>query len=149
MISTSRCFSAPPLPLKQSSFEKLTEPKYVRATDRLNARRSAISTIGGKTKPGTIGLPVLGTDAKIVDVDDPTIEITSGEPGALHKGPQVMKGTSTPLKPQKQPLKTVAFTGDIVTVDDRFFGGKPQGRIDSRGEKTHESWTRCFTHPSP
>ncbi len=79
---------------------------------------------GGKVKPGCIGLPIPDTDAKLVDVDDYTKEITDlGEPGELCvKGPQVMKGY------HHRPDETAAIlkdgwllTGDIATVDDEGY----------------------------
>ncbi len=79
---------------------------------------------GGNVKPGCIGLPVPNTDAKLVDVEDPDLEITEfGIPGELCvKGPQVMKGY------HNRPEETAAvlkdgwlFTGDIATVDDEGY----------------------------
>ncbi|MFH1116150.1 MAG: long-chain fatty acid--CoA ligase [Pseudomonadota bacterium] len=79
---------------------------------------------GGKEKPGCIGLPVPDTDVKLVDVDDPTIEITEfNTPGEMCiKGPQVMKGYVN------KPEETAAvmkdgwlMTGDVVTVDEEGF----------------------------
>src|SRR5436190_9215826 len=47
----------------------------------------------GKAKEGSIGLPIPDTDCKLVDIDDPTREAASGEPGELAiAGPQVMLG---------------------------------------------------------
>jgi long-chain acyl-CoA synthetase len=76
---------------------------------------------GGKVKPGCIGLPVPSTDAKLVDVNDQSKDVTAfGEPGELCvKGPQVMKGY------HNRPDETAAvfedgwfLTGDIATVDE-------------------------------
>lgn len=79
---------------------------------------------GGKVKPGCIGLPVPSTEAKLVDVDDQSSEVTGfGEPGELCvKGPQVMKGY------HNRPDETAAvlrdgwlLTGDIATVDEEGY----------------------------
>lgn len=79
---------------------------------------------GGKVKPGCIGLPIPNTDAKLVDVEDPSKEITVfGEPGELCvKGPQVMKGY------HNRPAETAAvlrdgwlFTGDVAMVDEEGY----------------------------
>jgi long-chain acyl-CoA synthetase len=86
----------------------------------------AVSPSGhtAKTKPGTIGLPVSNTDAKLVDVDNYHIEITEpGVPGELCvKGPQVMKGYNN------KPDETAAvlrdgwlMTGDIATFDEEGY----------------------------
>ncbi len=80
--------------------------------------------LGGKEKPGCIGLPLPSTDAKIVDVDDYGKEITAfGEAGELCvKGPQVMKGYVN------RPDETTAalrdgwlLTGDIATMDEEGY----------------------------
>ncbi len=48
---------------------------------------------GAGNRPGTIGVPVADTEAKVVDPTDGTREMPDGEPGELIvRGPQVMKG---------------------------------------------------------
>ncbi len=79
---------------------------------------------GGKIKPGCIGLPVPSTDAKLVDADDYTHEITEfGKPGELCvKGPQVMKGYHNKPEETAAVLKDEwLLTGDIATVDEEGF----------------------------
>jgi long-chain acyl-CoA synthetase len=79
---------------------------------------------GGKVKPGCIGLPVPSTDAKLVDVNDETKEITEfGEPGELCvKGPQVMKGYHNRPDETAEVLKDGwLLTGDIATVDEEGY----------------------------
>jgi long-chain acyl-CoA synthetase len=80
--------------------------------------------LGGKIKPGCIGLPIPSTDAKLVDIEDPDREIlTFGDPGELCvKGPQVMKGY------HNRPVENAAafrdgwfLTGDIATVDQEGY----------------------------
>lgn len=80
--------------------------------------------LGGKEKPGCIGLPVPNTDAKLVDVDDYSREITAfGEPGELCvKGPQVMKGYVNRPEETAATLKDGwLLTGDIATVDEEGY----------------------------
>ena len=74
---------------------------------------------GREEKPGTVGVPLPGTDLKIVDVETGTRELPVGEVGEIcFKGPQVMKGY------YKNPEETAAvlkdgwlFTGDIGFLD--------------------------------
>lgn len=75
--------------------------------------------VANNRKQGTIGLPLPGTDIKIVDPDDPTKTMPVGERGELlAKGPQVMSGY------WKKPNETAEVfvdgwyrTGDIATMD--------------------------------
>jgi long-chain acyl-CoA synthetase len=79
---------------------------------------------GGKVKPGCIGLPIPNTEAKLVDVEDPSREIIAfGEPGELCvKGPQIMKGYHNRPDETALVLKDGwLFTGDIATVDEEGY----------------------------
>ena len=79
--------------------------------------------VADNRKQGTIGLPLPGTDIKIVDPDDPTKTVPTGERGELlAKGPQVMSGY------WKKPNETAEVfvdgwyrTGDIATMDEDGF----------------------------
>jgi long-chain acyl-CoA synthetase len=79
--------------------------------------------VAGNRKQGTIGLPLPGTDIRIVNPDDPTKDMPAGEPGELlAKGPQVMSGY------WRKPDATAEVfvdgwyrTGDIATIDDDGF----------------------------
>lgn len=72
---------------------------------------------------GTVGLPLPGTECRVVDPDDPTVDVEPGEAGELLvRGPQVFSGYFS------RPDETAAVfvddwfrTGDIVTIDDRGF----------------------------
>ena len=74
---------------------------------------------GGRIKPGTVGLPVPGTDMKIVDLEAGNRELPAGEIGEIaFRGPQIMKGY------HNQPEETAAvlragwmYTGDIGFMD--------------------------------
>ena len=74
-------------------------------------------------KPGSIGIPVLDTDIKIVDVETGTRELPAGEAGELCiSGPQVMKGYWRAGK------QTVALRPDIRAA----CGSTPRHRADGR-----------------
>ncbi len=125
--SVKKCLSgAAPLALETiKGFEELTGILISEAYG-LTETSPATHAIpfGGKVKPGCIGLPVPSTDAKLVDVEDPSREVTAfGEPGELCvKGPQVMKGY------YNKPEETAAIlkdgwlhTGDVATVDEEGY----------------------------
>ena len=79
--------------------------------------------VAGNRKQGTVGLPLPGTEARVVDPENPTQDVAAGERGELIvRGPQVMSGY------WKKPDATAEVfvddwfrTGDIVTIDDEGF----------------------------
>jgi long-chain acyl-CoA synthetase len=114
-----------------------------------------INPLGGKTKVGTIGLPLPNTDAKLVDLDDATKEITAvGLPGELCvKGPQVMKGYVNLREKTQQALQDGwLLTGDIATVDaDGYFTivDRKKDMIVLHGQKVYPRDVEevLFAHP--
>jgi long-chain acyl-CoA synthetase len=77
----------------------------------------------GKTKVGSIGLPMPDTDLKIVDLADGTKELPVGEAGEiLIKGPQVTNGY---YKMPDETAKTLQdgwlYTGDIGKMDEEGY----------------------------
>jgi long-chain acyl-CoA synthetase len=73
----------------------------------------------GPEKPGTVGLPLPGTDLRIVDAETGTRVLTAGEVGEIcFKGPQVMKGCYKKPEESKSALREGwLFTGDIGFLD--------------------------------
>jgi long-chain acyl-CoA synthetase len=72
---------------------------------------------------GSIGVPIIETDAKIVDVDDPTRELDVGEAGELMvKGPQVMQGYwNQPEETETTLLDGWLRTGDVARMDEQGY----------------------------
>jgi long-chain acyl-CoA synthetase len=72
---------------------------------------------------GTVGLPLPGTECRVVDPDEPTRDVPAGEKGELLvRGPQVFSGYYG--KPEETEAVFVDGwfrTGDIVTIDERGF----------------------------
>jgi long-chain acyl-CoA synthetase len=120
--SIKGCFSgAAPLPVEViKDFEAKTGSQICEGYG-LSETSPVVTTnpYGGKTKVGSIGLPVSDTDIKIVDLVDGTKEMPVGEPGEiLVKGPQVTSGY------YQMPEETATairdgwlYTGDIGTMD--------------------------------
>lgn len=77
----------------------------------------------GRQKPGSIGMPMPGTDARIVDLETGLQTLPSNEIGELVvRGPQVMAGY---WQRDDETARTIRngwlFTGDIAYMDDDGF----------------------------
>lgn len=68
---------------------------------------------------GTVGLPLPGTECRVVDPDEPTRDVPPGERGELLvRGPQVFQGYyGRPEETEKVFVDGWFRTGDIVTID--------------------------------
>lgn len=126
--SIKGCFSGgAPLPLETiKNFEALTGAQICEGFGLTETTPVAtINPFGGITKPGSIGVPLPDTLAKLVDVDDFYREITEiNTPGELCiKGPQVMKGyINRPEETETTVRDGWLLTGDIAVVDsDGYF----------------------------
>ena len=75
---------------------------------------------GGARKVGSIGLPISDTLCRIVDLEEGTRDMPSGQSGELIvKGPQVMKGyLNKPSETANTLRDGWCYTGDIATMDD-------------------------------
>ncbi|PZU40405.1 MAG: long-chain fatty acid--CoA ligase [Microbacterium sp.] len=73
--------------------------------------------------PGTVGLPLPGTECRVVDPDSPTTDVAPGERGELLvRGPQVFEGYyGKPEHTQEVFVDDWFRTGDIVTIDEAGF----------------------------
>lgn len=109
-------------------------------------------------KFGSVGLPVPGTDMKIVDVDTGTQELPLGEDGEIALcGPQVMKGYWN--RPDENELvfreldgKRFFLTGDIGHLDEEGFTvitDRKKDMIDVGGLKAYpkEIEEVLYAHP--
>ena len=78
----------------------------------------------GRSKIGSIGIPVIGTDVRLVDLDSGIEDVSPGKPGEMViKGPTVTKGYwNSPEETALQIRDGWLHTGDIATQDeDGFF----------------------------
>jgi len=127
LSSIKGCFSgSAPLSLEvMNRFEQLTG---ARITEGFGLTESSpvshVNPLFGLRKEGSIGVPMPGTDSKVVDLTEGTTEMPDGENGELIlRGPQVMKGY---WKHEEETTNAIRdgwlFTGDIAYRDtDGYF----------------------------
>lgn len=114
----------------------------------------AVNPPGGEVRPGTIGVPVPGTEVRLFDEAGNDVT-ASGGPGELAvRGPQVMSGY------WRQPEATAAtfhgdwfLTGDIATQDERGYlriVDRKKDMIDVSGFNVYpnEVEARLAEHPA-
>ena len=98
---------------------KLTEAYGMTETAPL----SVMNPYRGKKKLGTIGLPLLNTDVKLVEPGT-TREVAVGEPGEICvKGPQVMVGYYNRPEETKKAIDEDGYmhTGDVAIFDEEGY----------------------------
>ncbi len=80
--------------------------------------------IGPSRRPGTVGVPFPSTEIRVVDPDDPRVDLPLGEPGELLlRGPQVFQGYWNRPSTRRRLLLAGGWlrTGDIASVSPDGF----------------------------
>lgn len=110
--------------------------------------------VSGLQKPGSIGIPIPNTDAKIVDLLTGEETLPTGEVGELViAGPQIMKGYwKMPEETQHSIRSGWLYTGDLAKMDeDGFFYivGRKKELIIASGFNVYpvEVEDVIYTHP--
>jgi long-chain acyl-CoA synthetase len=125
--SIEACISgAAPLPQSvQERFEAITGGRLCEGYGLTEASPvTHVNPIHGRGKPGSIGLPMPSTDARIVDLDSGARVLEPGEIGELCvRGPQVMAGYyERPNETAQVIVDGWLHTGDVATMDaDGYF----------------------------
>ncbi len=112
---------AMPIPFElKERWEKSTGVKMVLGYGLTEASPETHNSPPCRVKAGTIGIPIIDTDARIVDMETGTINLPSGEVGELVvKGPQVMKGYWRSLSETRATLRRGwLYTGDLAIMDE-------------------------------
>ena len=121
--SINYCFSgSAPLPIEiMNQFEEITGSTIFEAYGLTEASPVTHATPAkGKRKPGSVGIALPSTDARIMDLESGTRELPAGEPGELVvKGPQIMKGYWNREEETAEALRDGwLYTGDIAYMDE-------------------------------
>ena len=114
-----------PLPARvHGQYEELTGRKIYEAYGLSEASSAALFAPYPKgAPPGSIGVPLPDTEARIVDFDTGTKELTPGEIGELTiRGPQIMQGYYGNEALTREVLRDGwLYTGDLARMDDEGF----------------------------
>ncbi len=128
LSSIKACISgAAPLPIEvQEAFEKLTKGRLIEGYGLTEASPiTHANPLHGVRKPGSIGIPIPNTEAKIVDLQT-DLDLPPGEIGELVvRGPQVMMGywdKNEQIDDQSVIKDGWLYTGDVAICDnDGYF----------------------------
>jgi len=117
------CYSgSAPLPVEVSNaFEELTGERVNEGFGMTESSPVAHSSpSNGLIKPGSIGVPIIDTSCRIVDLEEGIEDMPVGEVGELIiKGPQVMQGyLNRPDETAKTLRDGWLYTGDIAKMDE-------------------------------
>ena len=101
-------------------WEEVTGHKLVEGYGLTETTSPAIVNLMDRPKLGSIGIPIPGSDAKVVDLETGTKEVSIGEKGELIiRGPQVIKEYWNNPEGTKEALRDGwLYTGDIAKMDE-------------------------------
>jgi len=155
--SVKACFSgSAPLPVEvMTRFEALTGGKITEGFGLTETSPiTHVNPLNGLRKPGSIGIPLPGTDMKVVDTDTGTREVGPNTEGELCiRGPQVMSGYwNRPDETGKMIRDGWLYTGDLARVDEdgyAFICGRKKDLIIVSGYNVYpdEVDQVLFAHP--
>ena len=112
---------AMPIPFElKERWEKATGVKMILGYGLTEASPETHNSPPCRVKAGTIGIPNIDTDARIVDMETGMINLPADEVGELViKGPQVMKGYwRSPSETRETLRRGWLYTGDLAVMDE-------------------------------
>lgn len=115
---------AMPIPPEiKEKWEKITGVRMILAYGLSEASPETHTSPPERIKPGTVGIPIMNTDARIVDEEKGKNELLPGKVGELIiKGPQVMRGYLNRPEDNKEVLRDGwLYTGDLAKMDDEGY----------------------------
>lgn len=114
-----------PLPREvKQEFERLAGCRLLEGYGLTEAPVVCCNPIGGREKPGSIGLPLPGTTVEVVSLEDRQTVLPPGQTGEICvRGPQVMGGYWGPSEDVGTRLHGGRLhTGDIGYLDEEGYG---------------------------
>jgi len=125
-LSSLRCVKAGAAPIPDSTkrkWDSSTGVELILGYGLTEASPETHNSPPNRVKIGSVGIPVIDTDAKIVDIETGTRELPLGEVGELIvKGPQVMKGyLKRPNETERALRNDWLYTGDIAKMDEEGY----------------------------
>jgi len=158
LSSVRACFSgSAPLPVEvMERFEKLTGGRITEGFGMTETSPvTHVNPLRGLRKPGSVGIPVPGTEARIVDAETGETELALGQEGELCvRGPQVMTGYwNRPDETAKALRNGWMFTGDLARMDEdgfTFIVGRKKDMIIAGGLNVYPDEVDgvLFGHPA-
>lgn len=126
LSSIDYCISgSAPLPVEvMAKFEEITSAEIIEGYGLTEASPvTHLNPLHGQRKPGSIGIPMPGTEAAIVDLEGGAVPVPTGKMGELViRGPQVMIGYwNRPDETASAIRNGWLYTGDIAYMDEDGF----------------------------
>ncbi|MFC1932701.1 long-chain fatty acid--CoA ligase [Chloroflexota bacterium] len=115
---------AMPIPPQiQERWEQVTGVRMILGYGLSEASPETHNSPPKRVKPGTIGIPIMDTDARIVDEETGETELPPGKAGELViRGPQVMKEYLNRPEDSKEALRNGwLYTGDLAVMDEEGY----------------------------
>jgi long-chain acyl-CoA synthetase len=157
-LSSLRCVKAGAAPIPSTTktrWDSLTGVELILGYGLTEASPETHNSPPNKVKIRSVGIPIIDTDAKIVDIETGTKELPPGEVGELIvKGPQVMKGyMKRPEETERALRNGWLYTGDIARMDEEgyfYIVDRLKDTIKYKGYSVFPAEVEnvLYTHPS-
>ena len=157
-LSSLRCVKAGAAPIPNSTkrkWDSLTGVELILGYGLTEASPETHNSPPDRVKIGSVGIPIIDTDAKIVDIETGTKELPPSKVGELIvKGPQVMKGyMKCPEETERALRDGWLYTGDIAKMDEEgyfYIVDRLKDTIKYKGYSVFpaEVENALYTHPS-
>ncbi|MFC2065853.1 long-chain fatty acid--CoA ligase [Chloroflexota bacterium] len=125
-LSSLRYVKAGAMPIPpeiRARWEQITGVKMICGYGLSEASPETHNSPFDRVKEGTIGIPIIDTDARIVDEETGKVELPPGKVGELIiKGPQVMKEYLNRPEDNEEALRDRwLYTGDLASMDEEGY----------------------------